>query len=342
MKILIVRPDGIGDLVVSLPIATQIRQQLPDAKIGFLVNAITAPILTNHPDVDFVKIIKLDAPLRERMQAFSKDIEAVIFLKPFKELMWPAFLAQTPIRIATGYRLRSLLANRRIYEHRSDCSKHEAEYNLSLLKGLGLTPSNLIPPQLAMTVSELNTGEKYWKTTHKPRIIIHPGGISSRHWRSIHYQNLALNLSLQGYSVILTGSKQERIDFEKESFTENTTSPDITNLMGQLSLRDLMSVIATSQVVVSASTGPAHLAGALGAATVSLFDPRRSSLPERWKPLGQGILLSPEVPTCEKCIGEACPYWDCLDRIKVTEVAYQITQLIANRHLQTELKIIHL
>ena len=40
MKILIVRPDGIGDLVVSLPLATQIRQQIPDAQIGFLVNPI--------------------------------------------------------------------------------------------------------------------------------------------------------------------------------------------------------------------------------------------------------------------------------------------------------------
>ena len=59
-----------------------------------------------------------------------------------------------------------------------------------------------------------------------------------------------------------------------------------------------MAVIATGQIVVSGSTGPAHLAAALGKFTVSIFDPRRSSLPIRWQPLGLGVLLRPDVPTC--------------------------------------------
>jgi heptosyltransferase-2 len=340
MKILIVRPDGIGDLVASLPLATQIRQLMPNAQIGFLVNPTVAPVLENHPDIDFIKTIKLTTPLKERIQAFSKDIDATIFLKPFKELMWAAFLARTPIRIATGYRLRSLLANRRIYEHRSDCKKHEAEYNLSLIKGLGITPAQFVPPKLVVTASELNAGQQLWKSTDKTRIIIHPGGISTRHWQPTHYLNLALNLVDKGYSVIFTGSEQERIDFAQETLIDKTTSPDITNLMGQLSIRNLMAVIATGQVLVSGSTGPAHLAAALDTLTVSLFDPRRSSLPIRWQPLGQGILLRPDVPTCEKCIGEACPYWDCLDRIKVTDVASQITQLIQNPQRPNDLQII--
>ena len=340
MKILIVRPDGIGDLVVSLPFATQIRQQIPDAEIGFLVHPIVAPVLENHPDVDFVKTITIFSPFKERMQAFSKDIDATIFLKPFKELMWPAFFARTPIRIATGYRLRSLLVNRRIYEHRRDCTKHEADYNLSLLKGLGITPAPLLPPQLVMTANELSAGQNYWKKTDKARIIIHPGGVSTRHWQPVHYLNLALDLVDRGYSVIFTGSEQERVDFARETLIDKTNSPDMTNLMGQLSIRELMAVIATGQVLISGSTGPAHLAAALETFTVSLYDPRRSSLPIRWKPLGLGVLLRPDVPTCEKCIGEACAYWDCLDRIKVSDVASQITQYIQNPQHQTDLQII--
>jgi heptosyltransferase-2 len=342
MKILIVRPDGIGDLVVSLPLATQIRQQIPDAQIGFLVNPVAAPVLENHPDVDFIKTINHAKPLKERIEAFSKDIDATIFLKPFKELMWPAFLARTPIRIATGYRLRSLLVNRRIYEHRSDCTKHEAEYNLSLLKGLGITPTEFVPPQLVITANELIAGENYWQATHKPRIVIHPGGISTRHWQPVHYLNLALDLVYKGYSVIFTGSEQERIDFAQETIIDKANSSDIKNLMGKLSIRELMAVIATGQVVVSGSTGPAHLAAALGTFTVSIFDPRRSSLPIRWQPLGLGVLLRPDVPTCEKCIGIACAYWDCLDRIKVSDVATQITQLVQNPQRPTDLQIFNI
>jgi heptosyltransferase-2 len=62
---------------------------------------------------------------------------------------------------------------------------------------------------------------------------------------------------------------------------------------------------------------------------VSIFDPRRNNSPTRWQPLGAGVVLRPEVPTCEKCIYEACPYWDCLDRITVEAVDERITQVLA-------------
>lgn len=109
--------------------------------------------------------------------------------------------------------------------------------------------------------------------------------------------------------------------------------------MGQLSMRELMGLIATAHAVVSGATGPAHLAAALGTATVSLFDPRKNNLPVRWKPLGKGILLRPDVPTCEKCIGEACPFWDCLDRFTVREVADQVGQVAAHPSALTVLHI---
>jgi heptosyltransferase-2 len=74
--------------------------------------------------------------------------------------------------------------------------------------------------------------------------------------------------------------------------------------------------------------GPAHIAAALDVPTVSIYDPRRNNTPIRWRPLGKGILLRPNVPTCEKCIYEACPYWDCLDQITVEEVAMSIEEAL--------------
>src|SRR5216117_487910 len=98
----------------------------------------------------------------------------------------------------------------------------------------------------------------------------------------------------------------------------------VQDLMGLLTLRELMAVMAESRVVVSLATGPMHLAAALGIPTVSLFDPRRNNSPARWQPLGKGTILMPDVPTCEKCIYEACPYWDCLDRITVESVVARV------------------
>jgi heptosyltransferase-2 len=328
MNVLIVRPDGIGDLVLSLPVAAQLRQLMPGVRIGVLANPVAAPILEHYPDIDYVRTVSLQASISDMMQAFSGGIDAVIFLKPFRRLMWAAWRAGIALRVATGFRWQSVLANRWIYEHRSSFQKHESECNVEMLKGLRLTPLPVATPALRLTDVERADGERRWSGTTMPRVVIHPGGVSARHWRPAQYRDLARTLAQQGYAVVLTGSQAERDQFQKEALDGVVLHPEVNNLMGQLSIRELMAVIAAAQVVVSGSTGPAHLAAALNVPTVSLFDPRRNNLPTRWKPLGRGVLLRPDVPTCEKCIGEACPYWDCLDRFTVENVAARLGAVV--------------
>ncbi len=326
MNILVVRPDGIGDVILSLPVASQLRQLVPGVKIGFLTSPVVAPILERHPDVDYVRTIRWTDPLRDLRSAFSDGVDAAMFLKPFRRLMWAAFLARVPIRVATAFRWYSLLANRRIYKHRSEFSKHESEYNVEMLKGLGVNPLAVSRPTLIVNDVELGAGERRWANLPSPRIVIHPGGVSARRWRSERYRDLAVELARRGYGVALTGNEAERVEFEREAPSATGLPGGVDNLMGRLSIRELMGVIATAHAVVSGATGPAHLAAALRTATVSLFDPRKNNLPVRWKPLGDGLLLRPDVPTCEKCIGEACPYWDCLDRFTVPGVADLVAQ----------------
>ena len=328
MNVLIVRPDGIGDVLLSLPVATQLRRLMPGGTVGFLTSPTVAPLLDRHPDVDYVRTIRFTDPLKKLRHAFSDGVEAAIFLKPFRRLMWAAWVAGVPIRVATGYRWYSLLANRRIHEHRSEFSKHESEYNVDMLKGLGLCPQPVGQPMLTLTETERAAGATWWSGLPSPRIVVHPGGISARRWRLEHYRDLVLTLASKGYGVMLTGSEQEQREFGKGLPLSTALPSGVADLMGKLSLRELMSVIATAQVVVSGATGPAHLAAALDIPTVTLFDPRRNNLPVRWKPLGTGVLLRPDVPTCDKCIGEVCPYWDCLDRFTVAKVIAAISQVI--------------
>lgn len=328
MNVLIVRPDGIGDVLLSLPVATQLRSLLPGVTIGFLTSPTVAPLLKSHPDVDYVRTIRLTDSSRALRLAFSQGVEAAVFLKPFRRLMWAAWLARVPVRVATGYRWYSLLANRRVYEHRSEFSKHESEYNVEMLSGLKLRPGKIHPPTLVLTGQERSAGALSWATVSSPRIVVHPGGLSARRWRPEHYRDLAVELARAGYGVMLTGSQTEKSQFEQDTLSPVPLPAGIINHMGQLSIRELMAVIANAHVVVSGATGPAHIAAALKIPTVSLFDPRRNNLPVRWKPLGTGILLRPDVPTCDKCLGETCPYWDCLDRITIDKVVAAVARAI--------------
>lgn len=337
MKIVLVRPDGIGDEILCLPVASALRSQMPDAHITFLSSAYAAPVLQHHPDLDAVLGASGAERFGERV-AMLRGFDAAIFLKPFKQWMIAAWAARVPIRVATGYRWYSVFMNRRVYEHRHDFSRHESEYNLGLLRGLGLTPGSGKRPALIATTNERQEARARLDTLPWPRVVVHPGGFSTRRWRTSHYGDLVAALVREGYGVILTGSADERARFSADVQQDQIAQTGVLNLMGQIDLRELMAVIAESDALVSGATGPAHLAAALGCPFVSLFDPRRNALPIRWQPLGRGVVLRPQVPTCEKCIYEKCPYWDCLDRITVDEVMSRVLQVLRQPEF---VKVVH-
>jgi ADP-heptose:LPS heptosyltransferase len=328
VNILLVRPDGIGDEILALPVATELRRVMPGARLSFLSSAYAAPVLAHHPDLDEVLTVTGQERLGEVVRLFKRNVDAAIFLKPFRRYMTAAWLARVPLRVGTGYRWYSWLLNRRVYEHRSDFSRHESACNLGLLRGLGLSPGEVTPPRLVVTAQEQTWARSFLGESSRLRVVVHPGGFSSRLWKPVHYRNLALHLAQAGREVLLTGNAAERDKFRTD--TGVSQWPDgVRDLMGVVTLRQLMAVIAESHAVVSLATGPMHLAAALGVPTVSIFDPRRNNSPTRWQPLGTGVVLKPEVPTCEKCIFEACPYWDCLDRITVETVEQRVTQALA-------------
>lgn len=338
MNVLIVRPDGIGDEILSLPVASALRRQLPQSRIMFLSSAYAAPVLAHHPDLDDVLTVSGKESFGELVALFRRKIDVALFLKPFRRLIMASWWARVPQRVATGYRWYSLFANRRVYEHRSDFTKHETEYNLGLLRGLDLEPGPVARPRLRATDEERQWAARALQSLPRPLVVLHPGGFAARRWASRHYRELAQRLAAEGIGVILTGNQAEGERFREESGYAPDPAKGIHDLMGRLSVRQLMAVIAQSQVVVSGATGPAHLAAALNVATVSLFDPRRNNLPIRWAPLGKGLVLRPEVPTCEKCIYEACPYWDCLDRMTVEEVARHVFAVCQS---SASMKVVH-
>ncbi len=340
LNIILVRPDGIGDQILCLPVATALRRLLPQARIAFLSSAYAAPIFDHHPDVDEVVAVTGHESLRALTRLFRDGFDAAIFLKPFRRLMMAAWLARVPARVATGYRWYSLLANRRVYQHRRDFSMHETDYNVGLLAGLDLEGGAAVRPSLVLTQEERQSAIRRTAPVPAPRVVLHPGGFAARRWKAKHYWSVAHQLIGAGFGVVLTGTAAERDQFyaERGALDAPLDRPGMLNLMGQLSVRELMGVIGASHVVVSGATGPAHVAAALGVPTLSLFDPRRNNLPTRWRPLGTGVVLRPDVPTCEKCIYEACPYWDCLDRIDSNLVLRHVQDIVTR---QEPLRVLH-
>jgi heptosyltransferase-2 len=314
VKILLVRPDGIGDEILCLPVATALRKRMPEVQISFLSSVYAASVLSGHPDIDQVITVTGQETFRDLVRLFRRGFDAAIFLKPFRRFIYAAWAARIPLRIGTGYRWYSFLLNRRVFEHRKDFTKHESVYNVRLLSGLGLSLQEEVSPRLFITQEEKECARALLGEKKTSRILVHPGGFSSRSWKPEYFRELIVQLAHQGHEVLLTGSSGER-----DRFMDGANSVKwprrIRNLMGELTIRQLMGVIRESDLVISLATGPMHIAAAFDVPTLSIFDPRRSNSPTRWKPLGRGIILRPGVPVCERCTQKQCDYWDCMDRV---------------------------
>lgn len=331
MNILLVRPDGIGDEILCLPVAAELRRRMPAARLIFLSSTYAAPVLEHHTDLDEVLKITGRETFRELVNIFKRGFDVAVFLKPFRRLITAAWFAKVPIRVGTGYRWYSFMLNRRVYEHRKDFSKHESIYNVRLLSGLGLTADEAVNPVLFLTNDEQEWARSYLGEKKSRRILVHPCGFSSRPWKAEYFRELVFHLPSLGYEVLITGSAKEHERFITETNIRKWPEK-VRNLMGKLTIRQVMAVIRESDVVISLATGPMHIAAAFGIPTVSIFDPRRNNSPTRWRPLGKGVILRPGVPTCGKCIYEKCTHWDCMDRITFTIVIEKIGSVLYKAH----------
>ena len=135
-NILVVRTDRIGDVILTLPTIEALKLNFPNAHIAMLLSSYTASLVEGIADVlTYNREIALK-PFFEMLAELRRarfDVAVVAFPRfRIALLLW---LAGIPLRIGTGYRWYSFLFNRKIFEHRKNVEKHEAEYNVSLLKG---------------------------------------------------------------------------------------------------------------------------------------------------------------------------------------------------------------
>ncbi len=141
-KILIVRTDRIGDVVLSIPLADLVKNKYPDSEITYFIRHYTRALLDGNSFIDDV-IIADEADgeilLKENLKKIKpRKFDTCIVVNPTFKISLMMFLARIKNRIGTGYRWYSILFNNKVYEHRKYGDKHELEYNINLLAKLGI------------------------------------------------------------------------------------------------------------------------------------------------------------------------------------------------------------
>jgi ADP-heptose:LPS heptosyltransferase len=309
--------------------ATAIKQAMPDAHVTFMVRDYTAPLLEIAADVDETVIYDPSVHYREKIKLFKEIKTDTVFFPVAKfDLAFYAKLAYKPKRVGSvgsGYRFYSMLYSHRVYEHRKKGKRHEAEYNVRMLSEIGITAGETPLPRLKLrpqdeTRTDENLVSLFGKHSQK-YIVLHTGsGGSSFEWPRERFVELgkwvAQRLSLP---IVLTGLSTERETLLSVSEVMKTEGCHVTHFVDK-PLLELAGLLSRAELVVASSTGPGHLAAALGAPTLGLFPLIRPLSRVRWGFRGERVEnIQPEMdpkPTCPDC--KQCV---CLQNIEVGQVA---------------------
>jgi heptosyltransferase-3 len=333
---LVSRTDAIGDVVLTLPVAGWLKQQHPGCRVVLIGRSYTAAVAAACPWIDdFLNVDELGTlPVSEQVACLrSHAATAIIHVFPNRQLARLARQAGISVRIGTRNRLfHWLTCNRLVALSRRHSPLHEAQLNLQLLAPLGYKQPLALPavaplvhlqaavplrPDLQLLLAARQPGQL--------NVILHPRSRgSAREWGLAHFGQLARLLYAAGHRVFVSGTAAEGAELA-EWLRENIEflTADLT---GQLELAEFIAFIAAADGLVAGSTGPMHLAAALGRHALGLYPPIRPMHPGRWGPLGlHAEYLVFDRPDCQDCRAQPATC-SCIKAIEAATVAAQVAK----------------
>lgn len=307
-RLLVIRPDHLGDLLFATPALHWLRRRWPTAHIAALVGPWGKAVLAANPDVDELLTCPFPgftrqpkgapwAPYRllqaevERLRAAQFDWALVLRFDHW----WGAWLAAAagiPVRV--GYDIAEVapfLTRRVAYVP----GRHEVVQNLALV--MAATEGDKLTVGGEWLANDTNAGDGDWRlrfpiadadmaaaqqllagVVERPLVALHPGsGAAVKRWRAEAWAALAVQLTREfGAQVIFTGSagEAELIDPVLALLQQDQSLPcPPLSLAGQTNLGVLAAVYQRCALVIGPDSGPLHLAVAVATPTIHLYGP---------------------------------------------------------------------
>jgi len=287
-NIIISRTDSIGDVILTLPLAKIVKEKYPAVKIGFMGKAYTKAVIESCSYVD--EFIDVADFLKQEILVNGAKPEAIIHVFPVKEIAIRAKALKIPFRIGTTNRLYHWsTCNKLIRLSRKKSDLHEAQLNTKLLAALNINKD--------FSLEELGNSFGFNKVQSLPNdlaklidpskfnLILHPKSQgSAREWGLDNFIALIKELPRQDYKIFISGTQKER-----ESLDPLFTNVGnlVTDICGRMDLKTFISFINACDGLVANSTGPLHIAAALGKKAIGIYPNLRPMHPGRWRPLGK-------------------------------------------------------
>ncbi len=327
-RVLVVKLDHLGDVLLATPVFSNLRQAYPDAELHALTGTWSRVVLENHPNIN--KVLKYNSQafcrteeptsLRQTCQLYRalrhQKYELMVQLRGDWRITCFALLRVTPKRLD---RAALQVANKLGFARFT--GTHETTRNLDVLNRAG------IPTPIQTTTFAVTAEAKKWASdflaTHqidreRPLIAIHPGSpIPLKRWLPERYAELADWLIAQKRAEILFVGVKDEIPIIAE--IQRLMQAESNNIAGKTSLTQLASILHISNVFIGNDSGPMHLAAAVGTPTIGLYGPGD---PTRFAPVGAKCRTIRRKNDCPPCVGATCQFGKegCMSKIQVADV----------------------
>jgi len=307
-KILVVRTDRIGDVILTTPALRALRRSFPEAEISILTARATEDLVKGNPDID-VFLVDDRAGRHKGLTGFWRLVrevkacgfDAVINFHTKRRTNLLCFLAGIPRRIGYKNNKFGFLLTDRVKDDRPQGMKHEAQYCLDLLGTLGVDGGETA---LFLPVRE---EEERWAGDFMEKcraanpgsksVALHLGAsCPTKRWPLSYFADLIQMIAARGpvfFVVLGTGEHSGMA----RNLSQQTAPAVFYDLTGKTSLARTVSVLKRCDLLVSSDSGPVHIAAAFNRPVVSIFTRNQPGInPERWKPLGENSrYVSPPV-----------------------------------------------
>jgi ADP-heptose:LPS heptosyltransferase len=329
-KILIVRNDGMGDFILTLPIISAIKAELPHARIYVLAARNLHSLGALLPEIDgwILDPGCLLRRHRKHKSAFQVKAEYMNLLREisayrfdlaifsYAESTSAALIKQAGVPYRLGPLRRSFFHKFNLWYHIPRRKSGQAEYqlNLKILRSLRLPNLYRFPRAEVPLLSQPPMEGKY--------IVMHPYKRSGTAlvWPVEHFQALARHYSAQGIKVVVIGDREDA-EILNSYFG---LIPHVT-LSCDLNLVQTAVLIANAQYFFGNSSGPLHLAALVQTPHTGFYPQNKIAAPRRWRTLPvpnsprlSEYLLSTNLPVnCVACRLKRCEYFPCTSRLTV-------------------------
>ncbi len=325
-KILVVNVNWVGDVIFSLPVFKALKAAFPGAHVACLAAPRVKEILESSSFVDEIIVYDekgkhdtLFAKLNLIFELKKKNFEVAFLLHRTLTRALFMFLAGIPERVGYDEKGRGFFLTHIV---KPFSGGHRSDYYLNVIESFGIKVEDRtcdIRVDKAAEEKIKTLLSKYEISDQDFLVVLHPGGNwDLKRWPKENFSLLANRLIKEKNAkvVIVGGPDDTALAQEILGLTES--KPVI--LTGQTNLKELMALMKRAELVVSADSGPLHIASGVGTKTIGLFGPTR---PEVTGPRGKGksIILQHDV-VCNRapCYNLTCPNNMCMQSITVDDV----------------------